>query len=118
MGFKAHPFRNPERKRPVKLYHATTAKNLDSIKAVGLDPNRSTGKAAVVWLHTASKREWAILHVSNRYKCDANEVVIITVDVPRSKIRRRWRGIWTTPETLTEFVSITNAREFANSEKV
>ena len=48
----------------MKLYHATTAKNLDSIKAVGLDPNRSLGAKKLVWLHTASRREWAILHVS------------------------------------------------------
>ena len=99
----------------MKLYHATTAKNLDSIKASGLDPNRSRGAKKLVWLHTASRREWAILHVVQRYKCDANEVVIITVDVPRAKLQRKWRGIWTTPETLTEFANITNASEFSNS---
>ena len=99
----------------MRLYHATTARNLDSIKAVGLDPNRSQCKRKEVWLHTASRREWAILHVSNRQKCDVNEVVMIEVDVPRSKITRRWRGIWTTPEQITEFASIQNASEFSNS---
>ena len=99
----------------MRLYHATPKRNLDSIKAVGLDPKRSRGAKKEVWLHTQSRREWAILHVSNRYKCDVNEVVIITVDVPRTKLRRRWRGIWTTPENLTDFQSITNASEFGNS---
>ena len=99
----------------MKLYHATPKANLDSIRTDGLDPNRSTGAIKAVWLHTASKRDWAILHVSNKHKCDVNEVVIITVDVPRSKLTRRWRGIWLTPETLTEFASITNACEFTQS---
>ena len=99
----------------MKLYHATTAKNLDSIKAVGLDPNRSLGARKEVWLHTASRSDWAILHVVQRHKCDINEVAMITVDVPRSKLRRRWRGIWTTPEAITEFESITNAGEFSKS---
>ena len=52
----------------MKLYHATPKRNLDRIQATGLDPNRSTGKEAVVWLHTQSRREWAILHVLQRHK--------------------------------------------------
>ena len=99
----------------MRLHHATPAKNLDSIKAVGLDPNRSKGKRKAVWLHTRSRRNWAILHVANRHKCEVSEVAIIEVNVPRSRLRRRWRGLWTTPEPITEFVNITNARDFAKS---
>ena len=99
----------------MKLYHATPRRNLDSIKAIGLDPNRSQGKEKAVWLHTASRREWAILHTASRQNCDVSEVVIIAVDVPRSRLRRRWRGLWTTPEALTEFSGITDAREFTKS---
>ena len=99
----------------MKLYHATPKTNLESIQSEGLDPNRSRGKEAVVWLHTRSKTEWAILHTINRHKCDISDVVIIEVDVPRSKLRRRWRGLWTTPQTVTEFGRIRNASEFAES---
>ena len=99
----------------MKLYHATPKKNLSSIQATGLDPNRSLGKETLVWLHTRSRTEWAILHTTARQKCDVSEVVIIEVDVPRSRLRRRWRGLWTTSETLTELASITNATEFSKS---
>ena len=99
----------------MRLYHATPTANLNSIKANGLDPNRSKGKESLVWLHTASRREWAILHTATKNKCEVSEVAIIEVNVPRSRLCRRWRGLWTTPETLTEFASITNAREFSKS---
>ena len=99
----------------MKLYHATTTSNLESIKAEGLDPNRSLGKEAVIWLHTQSRRDWAILHIINRHKCQVDDVAIFEVDVPRSKLRRRWRDIWTTSETLTDFQAITNAIEFTKS---
>ena len=99
----------------MRLYHATPKKNLDSIRTEGLDPNHSTGKESVVWLHTASRREWAILHTITRHKCDISEVAIIEVNVPRSKLRRRWRGLWTTPQLLTEFGRIRNASEFTET---
>ena len=96
----------------MKLYHATPKANLESIRATGLDPNRSTGKEAVVWLHTRSKTEWAIIHTTDRHKCEVSDVIVIEVSVPRSKLRRRWRGLWTTPLTLKEFGRIRNASEF------
>ena len=99
----------------MRLYHATPKANLDSIRENGLDPKRSKGAIKAVWLHTASKRDWAILHTVARHKCDISEVVIFEVNVPRTKLTRRWPGLWTTPENLTEFASITNAREFTES---
>ena len=99
----------------MKLYHATPKTNLESIQSEGLDPNRSTGKEAVVWLHTQSRRDWAILHTATKHKCEVSDVIVIEVEIPRSKLRRRWRGIWVTPETITEFGRIHNASEFANS---
>ena len=99
----------------MKLYHATPKKNLASIQATGLDPNRSLGKETLVWLHTRSRTEWAILHTTQRQKCEVSEVSIIEVEVPRSRLRRRWRGLWTTPETLTEFGRIRNANDFTKS---
>ena len=99
----------------MRLYHATPKANLENIKANGLDPNRSKGKEKVIWLHTASRREWAILHTARKKRVGFDDIVIIAVDVPKSKLRRRWRGLWTTPEKLTEFASITNATEFSKS---
>ena len=99
----------------MKLYHATRKANLESIQATGLDPNRSKGKESLVWLHTRSRTEWAILHTARKHQVSFEEVAIIAVDIPRSKLRRRWRGLWSTPETLTDFESITNAIEFSKS---
>ena len=50
------------------LYHATTRKHLATIEAEGLDPMKSAGKRKEVYLHTASKRAWAVLHTQRRHK--------------------------------------------------
>ena len=99
----------------MKLYHATPKTNLENIQNEGLDPNRSQGKEVLVWLHTASRREWAILHTATKHKCEVSDVIVIEVEIPRLKLRRRWRGLWTTPETITEFQSIKNAVDFSKS---
>lgn len=99
----------------MKLYHATLKSNLDSIQKHGLNPEFSKGKEAVIWLHTASRTHWAIAHVQKRHKVKLSEVVIIAVDIPRSRLTRRWRGLWSTTETTTAFVSITDAEAYAAS---
>ena len=99
----------------VKLYHATPRRNLESIKRNGLDPNLAKGKEALIWLHTASRRDWAILHTINRHKSTLEDVAIIEINVPRTRLRRKWRGIWTTGEPITELKSITTASELAES---
>ena len=99
----------------MRLYHATLKRNLDSIKAKGLDPAFSTGKEKVIWLHTASRTHWAIAHVQKRHKVNLSDVVILTVNIPRSRLKRRWRGLWSTTEAITAFVSITEAEVFAAS---
>ena len=99
----------------MRLYHATLKSNVESITEKGIDPSFSKGAEKVIWLHTAGRREWAILHATQRHKCEVSEVVIITVNVPRSKLRRRWRGLWTTAETLQTFADFTDATEFAET---
>ena len=64
---------------------------------------------------TASRREWAILHTTQRHQCEVSEVMILTVNVPRSKLRRKWRGLWTTPHTIQTFDDFIDAAEFAAS---
>lgn len=100
----------------MRLYHATPKANLDSILEHGLDPARSQGKRKAIYLHTASRREWAILHTIRRHGIGIDDVVIISVDIPRSRITRRWRGLWSTETkiTVTE-ANITEASELAES---
>ena len=99
----------------MRLYHATLKSNLTSITENGIDPEYSRGAEKVVWLHTRSRTEWAILHLLKRYKCSMDDIIIITVNVPRSKLRRRWRRLWSTSETLKAFAAITAAEVFAES---
>ena len=100
----------------MKLYHATLKANLDSIRVKGINTEFSKGTEAVIWLHTAGRRAWAILHTQKRHQCSVNDIVILTLHIPRSKLRRRWRGLWTTTETLNgTSLSITEAEAFAAS---
>ena len=99
----------------MKLYHATPRKNIDSIKATGIDPDYSTGKIVAVWLHTKSRREWAVLHTQRRHNVGASDIVIIEVEVPREDLRRRYKGIWSTANVVTNFKSIMSADELSVS---
>ena len=99
----------------MQLYHATLASNVTSIKAKGLDPTLATGKSKSVWLHTKSKREWAILHTQKRHNVTIDQIVIIKVNVKRSDLTRRWRGLWSCAATITQIDSIEQATAFSNS---
>ena len=58
----------------MRLYHATLKSNLTSITEKGIDPSFSKGAEQVIWLHTAGRREWAILHTTQRH-CEVAEVM-------------------------------------------
>ena len=114
----------------MRLYHTTPRSNLENIQRDGLDPTRSRGKwrvslgfsqrnvtfcepkprksrhfpkgaEMVIWLHTPSRTHWAILHTAKRHHCNIDDIIIIEVNIPRAKIRRRWRGLWTTDLKIT-----------------
>ena len=93
----------------MQLYHATLKRNLDSIQKHGIHPSFSKGAEKGIWLHTRSKTEWAILHTQRRHKCTLDDIAVLMVQIPRSKLTRRRRGIWTT-ETITHATEIQNAR--------
>lgn len=95
------------------LYHATPRKFLQSIMESGLDPDRAVGRIKGVWLHTASKREWAILHTQHRH--NTQDVVVLTVKISRKSVTRRWRGLWSCAVPITKFEAVTDAAEFAKS---
>jgi hypothetical protein len=75
------------------LRHATPIRNLASIRRLGLLTRKSQGKRKVVWLHTASKSEWATLHTVERHGGKVENVVILEIDVPRNWLRRAHRGL-------------------------
>lgn len=95
------------------LYHATPTKYFQSIKAEGLQPHRSTGKRKEIYLHTASKRSWAILHTQRRHH--TTDVVLLEVKVSRKHLTRRWRGLWSCPVPITQFENIIHADEISQS---
>ena len=78
----------------MRLYHATLKSNLDGIIEKGIDPSFSKGAEQVIWLHTAGRKEWAMIITTQRHQCEVSEVMTIAVEVPRSKLRRRWHGLW------------------------
>ena len=86
----------------MRLYHATLKSNLESIHEKGINPSFCRGAVKVIWLHTRSRNEWARLHTAKRYLVPIAEIVIFAVEIPRSRLTRRWRGIWTTTETISE----------------
>ena len=92
------------------LYHATLKRNLDSIRKKGINPEFARGAEKVIWLHTRSKTEWAILHTQKRHKCPLDDIAVLSVQIPRSKLTRRWRGIWTTSEVIRDGKEIHNER--------
>ena len=100
----------------MKLYHTTLKANLDSITENGIDPSFSKGAESVIFLHTRSRTEWAILHIATRYNAALEDIIVIEVNVPRSALSSGHRGLWTTSEPITENSgSITDAEVFAES---
>lgn len=82
------------------LRHATLRKNLPSIERQGLLCSKSQGRRLVVWLHTASKSTWAVLHTIRRHGGRAEGIVILEVDVPRSWLRRSRKRLWYCPRDV------------------
>jgi hypothetical protein len=79
----------------MRLRHATPVRNLDSIRARGLLTSMSRGALPLVWLHAPAATRWAVPHVSRRHGVPVEAVVVLTVNVPRSWLRRNRRGLWT-----------------------
>ncbi len=80
--------------RLVTIQHATPRRNVRSIFLSGLLPGMARGKLKAVWLHASSRTAWATAHVAGRHHVAESDVVIITVRVPRSWLRRNRRGVW------------------------
>jgi hypothetical protein len=78
----------------VILYHATPGSNDPSIRKWGLLTARSQGKMRVVWLHTADRSAWAVLHTLRRHGGKAEDVIVYECDVPECGLRRFQDGLY------------------------
>ena len=91
----------------MQLYHTTPRKNLAGIMQHGITPN---GKTSCVWLHTLSRTGWAYAHLAKHHKCF--DLITFEIEIPRSKLTRRRRGIWTTASVVMgNFTEIHDTRE-------
>ena len=78
----------------MRLYHTTYRANCPSITTSGLLTSYSRGALPVVYLHTCQRIRWADYHVQWRHDLPPVEIVCYAVDVPRSWLSRRLRGLW------------------------
>lgn len=80
----------------MKLYHATTRQNLPSILAEGLRVACADSEAKIkaCWLATASNRTWGVLHTIRKHHTQLEDVVVIEVHIPRSRLTRFRSGLW------------------------
>ena len=98
----------------MRLYHTTPRKNLTSILQSGITPTMSKGKAPIVWLHTLTRTGWAYAHLSKHHECF--DFITFEVEISRSQLTRRRRGIWTTDSPVignfTEIYDTSELLEF------
>jgi hypothetical protein len=95
------------------LYHVTPARNLESISYNGIDPGFTTREVRDVWLVRGSKVGWAIAHVAKRHDVLPSEVIVLRCHVPRSWLRRRKAGVWSTEQTIPLRI-ITDALDYTS----
>jgi hypothetical protein len=77
------------------LRHATPARNVNNILKAGLLTSKSQGRTPAVWLCSAARSFWALLHVVRRHGGRVETTVVIECDVPRAWLRRsRNTGLW------------------------
>src|SRR5262249_42317115 len=87
--------------RKMILYHVTPRRNMASINRHGLLPEKATGRQEATWLVSRSQIVWAIAHTATkRDKAPITKLVVLRVEVPRSRVRRFRRGIWRSFEPL------------------
>jgi hypothetical protein len=79
-----------EHSRAINLFHATTRQNLSSIQTHGLLVSKAdpTARLKGVWLHSTSNSSWAVLHTIRKHKAHLEDVVLIEVQISRTKLTR------------------------------
>lgn len=85
----------------MKLYHITNRANLESINEFGLLPERAVNKEKAVWLVSKKNILWALAHTAAKPGRGAvTDLVVLTCNVARSKLRRYRKGIWRSFEVV------------------
>src|SRR5881628_1573571 len=87
----------PRRRHDTLPCNHTRQPGVDPRPWAAYQPRGRASTPKAVWLHTASKSIWAILHTQTRHRAPLEEVVVITVLIPRAWRRRFKTGLWWTP---------------------
>lgn len=83
------------------VVHATPKRNFASIMRTGLRPDRSRSRDKTVYLCSAHLFGNAVRHCTLRHPVDAEDVIIVAVDVPRSWLMKGKRpGLWRSSRTI------------------
>jgi hypothetical protein len=72
----------------MKLIHTTMAANQESILEYGILQSYCRAGNGRVWLHDESVNGWAENHVRSIHDAPDADLIHITVDVPRSALRK------------------------------
>lgn len=79
-----------------RYFHVTTTACVESIAASGLLVCCAAPTARIkgVWLVTASKVAWAIVHVASKRRVALEQVVVVEIEVNRKTLKKFRQGIW------------------------
>lgn len=72
----------------VVLYHVSPADNMLGIMTVGVDPDKSKGRMTASWYVNKRGIVWALAHTSLRHNVSVSELVVFTVMLPRTAVKR------------------------------
>lgn len=72
----------------VVLYHVSPAENTHNIMRVGINPALARGRMTASWYVNKSGIVWALAHTSLRHSASVGELVVFTVMLPRTAVKR------------------------------
>ena len=112
----------PLTRKYLHFYHATTWENYVSIAVEGLllsacDPS---SKRKALWVCSAGKVPWAILHTQARHYAPLSNIVVLDIVLERSLVTSHGNGLWyvTQDISLNHIKGIRMAFDIATSTPV
>lgn len=104
----------------MRLFHCTNKSRLATIQLHGLLPGMAHGARNAVWACAAGKVPWAIVHVASKWRnngCALNTLVVLELEVARSKLTRHARGVWYCYSVIepAAIVAVRSATEYGPS---
>jgi hypothetical protein len=76
------------------LTHCTLRRNVSNILKRGLLASKATGRRAAVWFVRGANAAWACLHVAARHGGRVENVVALSVRVPRRLLKHHGKGLF------------------------